>query len=68
MTVDLRPVDPRSQERKRHGRIVAALEKERSALELPVEIDAAPIQTRRRSGLQTTPFEAKRFQRLGELL
>src|SRR5262245_28436937 len=54
MAVDLPLMNCRGLERERHGRVVAALDSERSVADTRLEINARSIQTRRRSRLQTS--------------
>src|SRR5687768_1756812 len=61
VAVDLRSVNGRGVEREGRWRIVAALGIE------PAEVDGPPIEARRRSGLQTSPAEAKALERFCEV-
>ena len=61
VTINLLAADLVGRERERHGRIVAALGRE------PRKVDAAAIEPRRRAGLQTSPGEPERFDRLGKI-
>ena len=61
VTGNLRTIDRAAQKREGHRRIVPALLREAR------EVDAAPVQSRRRAGLQTSPGEAERLQRLREI-
>src|SRR5207247_1510039 len=65
--VDLLSLDRRQQKRKGHRRRIAALNRESSAANLTLEVDAVAIEPRRRPRLQPAPLEAERLQRLGEL-
>ena len=64
---DLLDVDRLGEKRKRHRRVVALLERETPVADAAIEIDAAPIEPRRRAGLEPAPREPERLQRLRQL-
>src|SRR5439155_25765860 len=66
VAVDLRTLNARSQERKCDRRIIPAFNPEYAALDLAIEIDAVAVETRRRAGFESSPFEAARLQRFGQ--
>src|SRR5262249_16789573 len=64
---NLRPLDPRSHKRKRHGRRVAPLDGEESPGYLFFEIDAGAVETRGRPRFEPSPVESDYLQRFGKL-
>src|SRR6266496_2421121 len=67
MTGDLRTSERAGQKRERHRRLVPVLHGEHAPFHLTREIDAIAIETRRRAGLQPSPLEPVRLERLREI-
>src|SRR4051794_32043815 len=64
VAVDLSAIDRRRSERERNWRLVAALSNKTSVRDLRVEVDRVAVQPRRRAGLQASPLEGERLERL----
>ena len=67
VAVNLRTLDRRARERKRHRRNIPVLDRKTAGSHLAVEIDTRPVQPRRRSRFQPAAFKAECFQRVGQL-
>src|SRR5262249_55571090 len=67
VTVDLRSFDTSGHERERDRLRIAALHCKLPAAHLAIEVDARAIEPRWSTGLQSSPFEANRLERLREL-